>query len=183
MKAARFILMVYTLLLALFSPVQAKASANENTTASINDIHEQYTEQLSEGAGNSLLPPKELPLYTLDEEGKKVMQGSFKAYYQYRTNGFDHRQRVFEWQLFSSKVIFAVVTFLVWTGIYFSWLQFKIDLNKKPDEKGDQKNSTIEASTSGIKVSSPVLGVIILVISLLFFYLYLQHVYPIEEIL
>jgi len=32
-------------------------------------------------------------------------------------------------------------------------------------------------------VSSPVLGVIILVISLAFFYLYLVFVYPIKEIL
>jgi len=32
-------------------------------------------------------------------------------------------------------------------------------------------------------VASPVLGVVILVISLAFFYLYLVYVYPIEEIL
>jgi len=32
-------------------------------------------------------------------------------------------------------------------------------------------------------VSSPVLGVVILVISLAFFYLYLVHVYPISELL
>lgn len=43
--------------------------------------------------------------------------------------------------------------------------------------------TSIEASTSGLKVSSPVLGVIILSISLLFFYLYLAFVYPIHEIL
>ena len=41
----------------------------------------------------------------------------------------------------------------------------------------------IEASLQGIKVSSPVLGVIILTISLLFFYLYLYFVYPIENVL
>jgi hypothetical protein len=35
---------------------------------------------------------------------------------------------------------------------------------------------------SGIKVSSPVLGVVILVISLAFFYFYLVYVYPIENI-
>ncbi len=40
----------------------------------------------------------------------------------------------------------------------------------------------IEASLQGIRVSSPVLGVIILIISLLFFYLYLVHVYPINDV-
>jgi hypothetical protein len=43
-------------------------------------------------------------------------------------------------------------------------------------------STTLEASATGIKLSSPVLGVIILALSLAFFYLYLVHVYPIEEI-
>ena len=47
-------------------------------------------------------------------------------------------------------------------------------------EKGEV--TELEASVKGIKVSSPVLGVIILVISLLFFYLYLAFVYPIQEV-
>lgn len=40
----------------------------------------------------------------------------------------------------------------------------------------------LEASLQGIRVSSPVLGVIILALSFLFFYLYLKYVYPINEI-
>lgn len=47
---------------------------------------------------------------------------------------------------------------------------------------GDAKEHSVELSTSGIKVSSPVLGVIILALSLAFFYLYLVYVYPIKEI-
>jgi hypothetical protein len=42
--------------------------------------------------------------------------------------------------------------------------------------------TSLEAGAEGIKISSPVLGVIILVISFLFFYLYLVHIYPISEI-
>jgi len=41
----------------------------------------------------------------------------------------------------------------------------------------------LELGQTGLKVSSPVLGVIILVISLAFFYLYLVYVYPIGELL
>ncbi|PXX89537.1 hypothetical protein DIT71_13475 [Marinobacter vulgaris] len=118
----------------------------------------------------------------LDAEGLAAMQAALKGYYDYRTEGYDHRQRVFEWQLLSSRIIFVVVIALVGAGIYFSWLQFRADL-KKTGNEGARGVSTLEASTSGIKVSSPVLGVVILVISLLFFYLYLQYVYPIEEIL
>ncbi len=118
----------------------------------------------------------------MDAEGQAAMQAALKAYYDYRREGYDHRKRVFEWQLLSSRIIFVVVIALVGAGIYFSWLQFRADL-KTTDKEGNRGVSTLEASTSGIKVSSPVLGVIILVISLLFFYLYLQYVYPIEEIL
>lgn len=138
-----------------------------------------------------------LPEFTaaeyLDEQGRAALTNSVRSYYEYKTTAFSHRQRVFEWQLLSSKVIFVVVIFLVLTGIYFSWLQFRADLARRDaggggdDASGDggaeSSTSTIEASAKGIKVSSPVLGVIILVISLMFFYLYLQYVYPIEELL
>jgi hypothetical protein len=101
------------------------------------------------------------------------------AYYQYRVDGYQHRQRVFGWQLLSTKIIFVMVILLVLIGVYFSWLQFRTAM--KAGELGEAQETTFEASTSGFKVSSPVLGVIILAISLAFFYLYLVHVYPIVD--
>jgi hypothetical protein len=97
----------------------------------------------------------------------------------------EHRAKVFAWQHFSARIIFFVVLALVAIGIYFAWVQFRLDI--KPDNSsvgtGQEKEHRVELSTSGIKVSSPVLGVIILVLSLAFFYLYLVFVYPIAEIL
>jgi hypothetical protein len=116
----------------------------------------------------------------LDEQGQASQRRAFQAYYDYRSEGFDHRRRVFAWQLLSSKIIFLLVVSLVAAGIYFSWLQFRQGL--KGDAGGDTR-TTLEATPGGIKLSSPVLGVIILTLSLLFFYLYLVYVYPIEEIL
>ena len=110
-------------------------------------------------------------------------QESLQAYYDYRTSGLQHRRQVFKWQLFSAKLIFGVVVFLVLAGVVFAWLQFKAGLDITDSGGGTDKIATeFEASTKGIKVSSPVLGVIILVISLAFFYLYLIHIYPIEDI-
>lgn len=146
------------------------------------DADREQAKNGRDGSRQGLLTPVLVPDSYLDEAGQASMRASLKAYYDYRIQGFQHRQRVFQWQLLSSKVIFVVVIFLVLAGIYFSWLQFRADLRKSGDG-GEQSVSTLEASGKGIKVSSPVLGVIILVISLLFFYLYLQHVYPIEEIL
>ncbi|MEM6667419.1 MAG: hypothetical protein AAF638_13560 [Pseudomonadota bacterium] len=125
------------------------------------------------------LVPEAPPPGVLTAEGRRSMQSAYKAYYDYRVTGFAHRAEVFRWQLFSSRLIFVLVIAIVIAGLYFSWMQFHHGL-----KTGDlDKETSLEASVaSGIKVSSPVLGVIILALSLGFFYLYLLHVYPIAEI-
>lgn len=130
--------------------------------------------------GGELMPTLVDPAY-LDEAGVASMRASLKAFYDYKARGFDHRSRVFEWQLLSSRLIFVLVILIVAVGLYFSWLQFMAGLREKVGPEAT--STTVEASpTGGIKVSSPILGVIILTLSLAFFYLYLVHVYPIEEI-
>lgn len=143
---------------------------------------DRMVEALKHKEGTKLAPDATDPAF-LDEQGRVAQQRAFRSYYDYRTEGFDHRRRVFEWQLFTSKIIFAVVVALVAIGIFFSWLQFRRGLGADGNAEAKQETTTIEATAKGIKVSSPVLGVIILTISLAFFYLYLVYVYPIEEIL
>lgn len=109
-----------------------------------------------------------------------------KAYETYLIFEMKNNQANFEWNLKSTKIIFWMVIFLVFSGILFSGVQFyKATLEKKirsksPDQ--NQLNTEIEANLKGIKISTPILGVIILVISLAFFYLYLIYVYPIIQI-
>jgi hypothetical protein len=103
-------------------------------------------------------------------------------YYKYMRHGYRHRANVFTWQLISSIIIFSMVICLVFIGIYFAWLQFKLALKEKEKGKEEDLATEINVSPKEIKVSSPVLGVIILIISLLFFYLYLVYIYPIEEL-
>lgn len=102
----------------------------------------------------------------------------YRASYEHRTRALDHRQAVFAWQHRSSQIIFAIVVAIVGVGLYFSWMQFTA-----ANCRGGAPGLTeIEGSTTGFKVSSPVLGVVILLLSLAFFYLYLVHVYPIAEL-
>jgi hypothetical protein len=120
-----------------------------------------------------------------DNRLDSVTLEAWKSYYKYMSQGYRHRSNVFTWQLLSSVIIFCMVIFLVLSGIYFAWLQFKLSMKEK--EKGDgtgSENLTTELNVSSkeIKVSSPVLGVIILIISLAFIYLYLVYVYPINEL-
>jgi len=67
----------------------------------------------------------------------------------------------------------------VGSGIVFAAIQFHHGI------KGSSSldiNTEIELSTKNVKINSPVLGVIILLISLGFFYFYLVHIYPVENI-
>ena len=134
-------------------------------------------------------------VYAGDSTSKALYYESLSRYFEYRLFGYQHREKVFAWQLLSSKIIFFCVIILLMVGLYFSYLQFKKSMlevgtrNEKVDgEKTEtdkttsSSQTTIEATLKGFKISSPVLGVIILAISLIFFYLYLIHIYPIREI-
>lgn len=129
-----------------------------------------------------MLPESPNPLLA-DSLTNEKYQAALQEYYDYHISGLQHRSKVFRWQLFSSKIIFIVVIILVFAGIYFAAVQFYIGIKQVKEKIPDYNDRTeITASMKGIKVSSPVLGVILLVISLAFFYLYLVHVFPIEDI-
>ena len=193
--AGRIRLSLLALLLILGGGGPAAGAEEQAPSPAASGKIAQMTEKLqqemaTENKARLPVVPKDV---MLTPETMASMQRSIKAYYDYNANGFEHRRAVFEWQLFSSKIIFAIVVFLVGVGIYFSWIQFTASMEPRDEEEGARKGeaggnrpptsvTTLEASAKGIKVSSPVLGVILLVISLAFFYLYLVYVYPIAEI-
>ncbi|RBO82675.1 hypothetical protein [Marinomonas aquiplantarum] len=75
--------------------------------------------------------------------------------------------------------IFFIVSTLVLGGFYLSYLQFKSDSVREKGSTGDAKTS-IELSKSGIKFSSSVIGLVVLFMSFMFFYLYVKEVYTIK---
>lgn len=123
----------------------------------------------------------------IDEQSIKEFNAALQSYFQYRVDSFEERLDVFSWQLFSSRIIFGVVIAIVAVGLFFSWMQFRAELHPDNDdasatpETGRRLHSEISVSKEGIKFSSSVLGLMILVVSLAFFYLYLVYVYPIRD--
>ncbi len=116
-------------------------------------------------------------------ETTEAYQAALQAYYAYRKAGYEHRLGVFAWQSLSTKIIFFIVLLLVLAGIYFAAIQFHSGLRRRGDGAGAPAEETeLSLSLREVKVRSPVLGVIILTISLAFFYLYLVHVYPIRNV-
>lgn len=131
---------------------------------------------------------------------RKKLETAQLHYIDSQIHAMTHREKAFAWQLVSTKIIFFFVISLCATGVYFSWVQFKRGMEKKPSKvksavintsEGEEQSAVKEAqvavteleiSTSGLKVSSPILGIIILALSLAFLYLYLVYVYGIEEL-
>ena len=145
------------------------------------------------------IKPEPLPEGEEDPTLRARYRESMIGYYDYYIAGYRHRQRTFEWQFLSSIIIFLLVNMLVSAGVYFAALQFREGMRVRaaalarleagiepnpllPAIPPDDTVTSFSASATGISVSSPVLGVIILVISLAFFYLYLIYVYPISEL-
>jgi hypothetical protein len=124
----------------------------------------------------------------------------------YQAWSLKHAEEAYEWQHTSTIIIFFVVILLMVAGVVFSWIQFRQGMHHHPvaaiastvstiaqpasssadppqaDVEMIEKSAVTEfsASPQGIKVASSTLGVIILVISMCFFYMYLSYVYPIN---
>ncbi|WP_020560135.1 hypothetical protein [Thiofilum flexile] len=97
----------------------------------------------------------------------------------------DIRKHNFEWQLLSSQLIFGVFFVFVLSGLYFSYLQFtavKTTANSLSSTPEAPVVSQLDISATGVKVSSPVIGLLILVLSLVLFYIYVKEVYPIKTV-
>lgn len=158
-------------------------SAQENPTPNSELVNSIFEEMNQQSQTDSLIKEQIdiIPAPELEGMDDSLLRAkyleSLQEYYTYRINGYKHRRHVFEWQLTSSKIVFFFVLLLLVAGIYFSGVQFR-----KWMKHNETHVTEFEASTDGIKVSSPVLGVIILLISLMFFYLYLIYIYPIQEI-
>ena len=148
---------------ALAPPADSAAAASAGATSTVD------------------LAPVAPPEWLKDAAVNGAFLDAVREYYVYRASGLRYRSRVFEWQLFSSRVIFATVIMLVGSGIVFAAIQFRAGL-KLPRSAAPDAVTELDLSAGSVKVRSPVLGVIILVISLGFFYLYLVYVYPISEI-
>lgn len=137
-----------------------------------NKVPKIGTEQKVGQSGDNVLE------YLINDDTKKYFG---KALYDEQLRAMIRNESIYHWQDFSTKIIFWVVLFLVFTGICFSGIQFfngTQQKNKSSNQEDIQHH--VEISAKGIKVSSPFLGIILLVISLAFLYLYLVYVYPIS---
>lgn len=169
------------LLFSLLTSGESAGTKKELQEAAISAvIAERQTEVLEVKSPPADSPPEVLKAY----------HDALIGYLEYRKSGYQHRRAVYRWQFVSTIVTFFTVVTVVFTGLYFSYLQFtdggKRWGRKRKTNEAAALDPTIQATTfkanlSGVEVSSNVIGLIILVVSIVFFYLYLAYVYPITD--
>jgi hypothetical protein len=132
----------------------------------------------SASGARSRLSSDDLPDAPPDGSGEAVEE----LYAQVLMRNYDHylwikdqQQESFDWHLRTSKVIFYVVVGLVVFGVALAGVQFTFALIRKKK----QDSTDLELTGKGFRIKSSIVGVIILMISLLFYYLFLVHVYPV----
>jgi hypothetical protein len=124
---------------------------------------------------------------SVDLQTQTKYEESLRARYDYENYSYAHAKRTFDWQDWSGRIIFWMVMALVGTGLVFSFIHFVAGL-RRPVATSDKKPETLddaiefEATLQGIKLKSSVLGLAILTMSMVFFYMYLKFVYPITNI-
>jgi hypothetical protein len=100
------------------------------------------------------------------------------AYYQHLDRMNQITEGKFVWQDRASEVTLWLVVFIVVAGVGLSFFQIWIAFHKD----GKIGDTSIEASAQNFRVTSSVVGIIILLISTGFLYLFLQHVYEIKVV-
>lgn len=164
-------------------------AANDAIRANAGEAAQNDNNDGSKPKADPLLPPEPYPFATA--ETKEKYERALRGLYEYRERGYSFRSKVFDWNLISSKIIFCVVLSLVGFGIYFAFVQFRLAMRsfearlmrkEGADPAQAMPQSKLGVSKEGVTVESSVLGVVILALSLGFFFLYLQYVYPVRDV-
>jgi hypothetical protein len=92
---------------------------------------------------------------------------------KYDAANFEHIMRALYWQHIWAMMSFMLVLLVVCLGLYLSYLEFR---------PGDTRIHTFKVGEKGFELSSPVLGLIILALSLGFFSVYLINGLPITQL-
>jgi hypothetical protein len=111
-------------------------------------------------------------------ELEKAYIDAKKRQYEYLTAIMDINLRAFEAQRLASFVILLLVVLVVVSGTGFAGFQ----LWKSVSMAGVQSSSDLEVSASKVRLTSSVVGVVVLTISLVFLYIYANEIYHLRVI-
>jgi hypothetical protein len=104
-------------------------------------------------------------------EGKKA-QDAVIAQYDERIGVMHYNVQALEWQALASNVMLWVVVAVVLTGLAFSGIQLFHAI-----KLGQNTDGSFEVSAQGLKITSAIVGVVILGMSIAFVLIFVDDVY------
>ena len=126
--------------------------------------------------------------HAIEDDAINKLKGIRQALIDDTIFKLQYTRDVYRWQLISSVLIFVAVLVVVGIGLTLSWMHFRKSFNTPllgKDKAGSerpaqQSSSEISAPGIKIKITSSVIGLIILGASIVFLFLYLKFVYPMQ---
>jgi hypothetical protein len=112
---------------------------------------------------------------TLQDQLRRETRNGLRV--EFARNLIEADRNVFDWQLRASEILMWVVIGVVVSGVLFSGYQLWFSLHI-----GVVPQTEFEVSREKARVTSSVVGVLVLIISLAFFYLFLNEVYRIRSV-
>lgn len=188
MRSASWWFVVSFLWLSLLASSMAIAQGEPSQPALSEDqILKALEDQKAEGKSTAGPVPPATPvplsIESLDEESREALFERYRRYQHHHIAMLEHREKLFSWQLRANQISFWMVLVLVFSGLVFAGIQFRTSM-LAAKESGDSSDVMQELSlgAQGITIRSSVIGLIILGLSLGFFYLYLVYVFPLDEL-
>lgn len=94
------------------------------------------------------------------------------AWYEYQNKLMQYNRSLLDWQLFASEVLLWVVVAVAAAGVIYSGIQLFAAACT-----GRQRGSTFEISLHRVRITSSVVGIVVLTISFAFLIIFVQQVY------
>jgi hypothetical protein len=99
------------------------------------------------------------------------------ARYQHEQDLMQASKAALDWQLWASNVLLWVVVLVVTSGIVYSGLQLGLAART-----GKQRDTTLELSAQRVRITSSVVGIVVLALSIAFLLIFVNQVYQMRPL-
>jgi hypothetical protein len=190
MKRVKSAILACFLLLAFSSPFAAPQSAEKSL-----DVLKVLSNQVQGKVGAT---------EELSKEEQAAHLSDYKSEVEHRNWKREFIQKSWHWHLWSTALLFILVMAIICFGLYITYLQFQKDYGlaekrlrnsmtakavaavkagggeDSADGSVATRSSSLKFDASGLEITSQVIGLLVLALSLAFFYLYVSRVYPMQ---
>ena len=176
-RIATFITSIVLTVLCTTLSADETTNKNSRPEKSAYELTQTEQKQLLTALREQLIK-KDKQLTELQSERHKYELEYTKKYYSYLAEKADVNLEQFRWQRSASEWLLWLVVVVVLSGVVFSGVQ----LWRASSIKDLGGESTIEIEASKVRITTSVVGVIVLAISIVFFYFFLIEVYRVKVI-